>query len=361
MTMPDTFSLDAAQSLWQGALGELQLRMARATFDTWLRGSRVTAIDGDAPGPEGTPGARGGTWTVYVRHAYAVDWLEHRLLPTIEGVVQRMAGQDAPGRLIFTTTPEPDEPDPTTSPTGGTLQEQPAGHAADEDQLDLQTITLPDLVAFEAEFNERIKRRGFALLTNYAIRYWSELVGPTAFMVWLAAFARDKRDKRAFTGLSQEVKFSIARLARMAAGGRVQAVRGVWRKCPTCDGKATSCYRGRNRHLGADGICRYWQPGAFDVLRAERIGVVHINRGGAWRPWDPILEEPGEALRRQRYRLQVYVPLPLLTPAQVARLEDVSQDEHESWLEEAGIDKSLWESLNVDTLGMTAIEAGGAS
>jgi len=81
-------SLAAAQKLWQAALGELQLQMTRATFDTWLRGSRVVAYEDD-------------TLTLHVRHAYAVDWLQNRLLPTIKRVLQRLAGHDM--KVVFTT------------------------------------------------------------------------------------------------------------------------------------------------------------------------------------------------------------------------------------------------------------------
>jgi chromosomal replication initiator protein len=80
-------SLASAQKLWQAALGELQLQMTRATFDTWLRGSRVVAYED-------------GALTLYVRHAYAVDWLQNRLLPTIKRVLQRLAGHDI--KVIFT-------------------------------------------------------------------------------------------------------------------------------------------------------------------------------------------------------------------------------------------------------------------
>lgn len=66
--------------------------MTRATFDTWLRGSQVISC-------------KGGTFTVYVRHAYAVDWLHNRLLPTIERTLQRHAG---PGVTVLFTARPPD-------------------------------------------------------------------------------------------------------------------------------------------------------------------------------------------------------------------------------------------------------------
>ncbi len=77
---PEPESVPAeARRLWATSLGELQLQMTRATFDTWLRGSQVVEA-GD------------GCLTIAVRHAYAVDWLQNRLLPVIQRTVARHAG-----------------------------------------------------------------------------------------------------------------------------------------------------------------------------------------------------------------------------------------------------------------------------
>jgi len=92
---PSDHSLASAQKLWQAVLGELQLQMTRATFDTWLRGSQVIACEGN-------------TLTVYVRHAYAVDWLENRLLPVIKRTLQRHTSPEMD--IVFTArAPEQDE------------------------------------------------------------------------------------------------------------------------------------------------------------------------------------------------------------------------------------------------------------
>jgi len=94
-SLPLRCSLESAQRQWQATLGELQLQMTRATFDTWLRGSRVIACDG-------------GTFTVYVRHAYAADWLQNRLLPVIKRTLARHAGPEV--EMTFTAkAPESDE------------------------------------------------------------------------------------------------------------------------------------------------------------------------------------------------------------------------------------------------------------
>jgi chromosomal replication initiator protein len=104
---PDSSMVDA-QKQWQATLGELQLQMTRATFDTWLRGSQVLSYED-------------GLFTVYVRHAYAVDWLQNRLLAVVKRTLQRHAGPNAdikftaraPDRdehLIMVAETVPDEP-----------------------------------------------------------------------------------------------------------------------------------------------------------------------------------------------------------------------------------------------------------
>jgi len=85
--LPREQALGAARKQWQAALGELELQMTRATFDTWLRGTDVIDCQGDV-------------FTVHVRHAYAVDWLQNRLLPAIKGTLERHAGPNV--RVIFT-------------------------------------------------------------------------------------------------------------------------------------------------------------------------------------------------------------------------------------------------------------------
>jgi chromosomal replication initiator protein len=55
---------------WQATLGQLQLQLNRATFETWLKGSEVLAYED-------------GEFVIRVRHAYAKDWLEKHLQHTI--------------------------------------------------------------------------------------------------------------------------------------------------------------------------------------------------------------------------------------------------------------------------------------
>ena len=76
-----------AEQVWQAALGQLQLEMPRATFDTWLRGAAVlTHEDGE--------------YVIGVADAYRKDWLENRLLSTIKRTVGALAGRSVEVRFV---------------------------------------------------------------------------------------------------------------------------------------------------------------------------------------------------------------------------------------------------------------------
>jgi chromosomal replication initiator protein len=59
-----------AEQAWQSVLGQLQMEMPRASFDTWVRDTKPVSF-------------QDGTITVGVRNAYARDWLENRLASTV--------------------------------------------------------------------------------------------------------------------------------------------------------------------------------------------------------------------------------------------------------------------------------------
>ena len=58
------------EQAWQSVLGQLQMEMPRASFDTWVRDTRPVSF-------------QDGTLTIGVRNAYARDWLESRLASTV--------------------------------------------------------------------------------------------------------------------------------------------------------------------------------------------------------------------------------------------------------------------------------------
>ena len=68
------------ETAWKATLGELELQMTKATFNTWLRDARLLASDQDE-------------FVIGVRDDYARDWLENRLqgaiIRTLSAIVDR--------------------------------------------------------------------------------------------------------------------------------------------------------------------------------------------------------------------------------------------------------------------------------
>jgi chromosomal replication initiator protein len=58
------------EQAWQSVLGQLQMEMPRASYDTWVRDTRPVKYED-------------GLLTINVRNAYARDWLENRLASTV--------------------------------------------------------------------------------------------------------------------------------------------------------------------------------------------------------------------------------------------------------------------------------------
>src|SRR5512143_3749631 len=93
-----------AEQAWQSVLGQLQMEMTRASFDTWVRDTRTVSYEH-------------GVLTVGVRNAYALDWLESRLASTVSrlliGILNSNVAVDfivsqSEEKTASSTDPEPD-------------------------------------------------------------------------------------------------------------------------------------------------------------------------------------------------------------------------------------------------------------
>ena len=96
-----------AEQAWQSVIGQLQMEMPRASFDTWVRDTRVASYES-------------GVMTVGVRNAYARDWLESRLMDTVSGLLTGMMDRNVNVRFVITNGNEStlvdDSAPETTSP-----------------------------------------------------------------------------------------------------------------------------------------------------------------------------------------------------------------------------------------------------
>ncbi len=103
-----------AEQAWQSVLGQLQMEMPRASFDTWVRDTKPVSY-------------RDGTLIVGVRNAYARDWLENRLASTVSRLLHGLTNSAVDVNFIVhgnETEPAADET-PLSQPEAVEAYEQP--------------------------------------------------------------------------------------------------------------------------------------------------------------------------------------------------------------------------------------------
>lgn len=83
-----------SEQAWGSVLGQLQLEMPRASFDTWVRDTEALSLEEDV-------------MTVAARNVYARDWLEARLARTVQRLLIGILNQAV--RVQFVVRDAPDE------------------------------------------------------------------------------------------------------------------------------------------------------------------------------------------------------------------------------------------------------------
>src|SRR5574340_999361 len=76
-----------ADQAWQSVLGQLQMEMPRASFDTWVRDTHLLSYED-------------GVMTVTAQNAYARDWLENRLMSTVTRLLAGMMDRVVEVRFV---------------------------------------------------------------------------------------------------------------------------------------------------------------------------------------------------------------------------------------------------------------------
>ncbi|MEW5986013.1 MAG: chromosomal replication initiator protein DnaA [Chloroflexota bacterium] len=75
------------EAAWKATLGELELQMTKATFNTWLKDARFVAREE-------------GEYVIGVRNDYARDWLQNRLQDTILRTLAMVVGEPVKVRFV---------------------------------------------------------------------------------------------------------------------------------------------------------------------------------------------------------------------------------------------------------------------
>ena len=86
-----------ADEVWQATLGELQLEMNKATYDTWVKPTSVLSYED-------------GRFAIAVPNAYAQEWLQGRLMSTVKRVLTGITGRSVEVKFVVWNKEEKTEP-----------------------------------------------------------------------------------------------------------------------------------------------------------------------------------------------------------------------------------------------------------
>lgn len=93
-----------ADQAWQAALGQLQMEMPKAAFDTWVRDAEFISYED-------------GSFIIGVQNAYARDWLHSRLSSTVTRLLTGMMNRTVEVRfVVWQNQPKPVETAPVEEP-----------------------------------------------------------------------------------------------------------------------------------------------------------------------------------------------------------------------------------------------------
>ena len=82
------------RQVWRAALGELQVALSPANFETWLRDTTLVDVDDNR-------------FRIAVPNGFAKDWLETRYRPLISQTLARIVGYSTVVEFVTVPTPAP--------------------------------------------------------------------------------------------------------------------------------------------------------------------------------------------------------------------------------------------------------------
>jgi hypothetical protein len=158
--------------------------------------------------------------------------------------------------------------------------------------------------------SEQLSRLGFLRTPVYYDLFLQPLIGSVAYAIWRACKCLNWSDAR--QTYTQDTVTSVYSLAATLNCNR-QKITGV-----------------RRRRNGV----AYWQEGAFDKLRNERLALIREEGDGS----------------QVAYRLLVVNEPPLLCPSQADKFPVKLKQAHANWLNKARLELEEWQQLSLDSL-----------
>jgi chromosomal replication initiator protein len=123
-----------AEQAWQAALGQLQMEMPKATFDTWVRDTEMVAYED-------------GAFIIGVHNPYARDWLEGRLCSTATRLLTGLMNRTVEVR--FTVWQNGTETTETGDATAGNEEPVDSSQPGQDQPVSVSSVTLNGRYSFD--------------------------------------------------------------------------------------------------------------------------------------------------------------------------------------------------------------------
>ena len=164
--------------LWRESLQKLELQMTRATFETWLKDTRVI------------PAANNGDLVIGVQSEYAKKWLEDKLMETVSRTVTGIVGR--PVRIEFVVREEP-----IGAESAPALEDEETGERDAGDPVEISGAGAPghEELAFVQDTNfHQVKTDMGRWLPElqYDSLFWNAYLGTTPFFSQIQSFVQAK-------------------------------------------------------------------------------------------------------------------------------------------------------------------------
>ena len=151
-----------AEQAWQSVLGQLQMEMPRASFDTWVRDTKPISYQDEI-------------LTIGVRNAYARDWLESRLASTVNRLLVGILNASVSVSFVVSDSEEISSIDIFSD-----TSEDPEDTRLEDEQ----ELTALD---YDSVYEQIVKpRRGAYVLGDF--RRWLRWLGPELAWMYIAFF-----------------------------------------------------------------------------------------------------------------------------------------------------------------------------
>lgn len=149
-----------ADQIWQAVLSELQLQMTKATFDTWVKNTSVLNYTGDV-------------LVIGTQDASSKEWLENRLLPTVERTLVGIVGRPVEVNFVVKQErePRPEISGPFETPVEGLV---PAADSPPTAERRLELGLQPVYLSARSAITQPDKG---IFVTMYSLLKWLPLLG----------------------------------------------------------------------------------------------------------------------------------------------------------------------------------------